>query len=307
MERPLSPASLALDRQERMYELFDMVRSGEIRLEQAFMKLGLGFAPAVNESAVAFATTSPEAFTDLFNACVDEQATQLDRTPKQRSASQELNSSGAARITVFSGAEPDDIHHEHFRNAPNDQKTSESSARRPSSNKVVPQASPQSEELAVETLSIKPTKVRRERRLSVDAERLFDPLIAEDSGDSSAATVTEDQPSGAAVAARRKERRRSTDGSIMAGVRRHAQYRRHPRPTHDPTHDPRRPRASPMRACTHALFPRVSAQLLPSADAPEPAGPSGQLDGPPDQPQVASRPRIPAQLFRCARDAMAFS
>ena len=306
MERPLSPASLALDRQERMYELFDMVRSGEIRLEQAFMKLGLGFAPAVNESAVAFATTSPEAFTDLFNACVDEQATQLDRTPKQRSASQELNSSGAARITVFSGAEPDDIHHEHFRNAPNDQKTSESSARRPSSNKVVPQARPQLEELAVETLSIKPTKVRRERRLSVDAERLFDPLIAEDSGHSSAATVTEGQPSGAAVAARRKERRRSTDGSIMAGVRRHAQYRRQTSaPKNPPT--PRRPRASPMRACTHALFARVPAQLLPSADAPEPTDPSGQLDGPPDQPQVASRPRSSAQLFRCARDAVTFS
>ena len=252
MERPLSPASLALDRQERMYELFDMVRSGEIRLEQAFMKLGLGFAPAVNESAVAFATTSPEAFTDLFNACVDEQATQLDRTPKQRSASQELNSSGAARITVFSGAEPDDIHHEHFRNAPNDQKTSESSARRPSSNKVIPQASPQSEELAVDTLSIKPTKVRRERRLSVDAERLFDPLIAEDSGDSSAATVTEDQPSGAAVAARRKERRRSTDGSIMAGVRRHAQYRRHPRP---PTTPPTTPAAHAPHPCAPAPTP----------------------------------------------------
>ena len=58
MERPLSPTSLALDRQERMYELFGMVRSGEIRLEQAFMKLGLGFAPAVNEDAIAFASGS---------------------------------------------------------------------------------------------------------------------------------------------------------------------------------------------------------------------------------------------------------
>ena len=282
MERPLSPASLALDRQERMYELFDMVRSGEIGLEQAFMKLGLGFAPAVNESAVAFATTSPEAFTDLFNACVDEQATQLDRTPKQRSASQELNSSGAARVTVFSGAEPDDIHHEHFRNAPNDQKTSESSARRPSSNKVVPQASPQLEELAVETLSIKPAKVRRERRLSVDAERLFDPLIAEDSGDSSAATVTEDQPSGAAVAARRKERRRSTDGSIMAGVRRHAQYRR---PIPAPLFHPRPP---PPTRLTHArLHPRpflprarAASAVCGCAGAGGPVGPVGRVAGP---------------------------
>lgn len=304
MERPLSPTSLALDRQERMYELFGMVRSGEIRLEQAFMKLGLGFAPAVNEDAIAFATTSPEAFTDLFNACVDEQATQLDRTPKQRSASQELNSSGAARITVFSGAEPDDIHHENFRNAPNDQKTSEPSPRRPSSNKVAPQANPQLEELAVETLSIKPSKVRRERRLSVDAERLIDPLIAEDSGHSSAATVKEDQLSDAAVATRRKERRRSVDGSIMAGVRRHAQYCRQ---ASAPPPAPRRPRASPTRACTHALFARVPAQLLPSEDAPEPTDPSGQLDGPTDQLEVASRPRSSAQLFRCARDAVTFS
>ena len=93
MERSLSPASLALDRQERMYDLYDMVRSGEIRLEQAFMKLGLGFAPAVNERAVAFAVTSSEAFTDLFNACVDEQATQLGRTPKQRSASHQAKKS----------------------------------------------------------------------------------------------------------------------------------------------------------------------------------------------------------------------
>ena len=206
------------------------------------MKLGLGFAPAVNERAVAFAVTSSEAFTDLFNACVDEQATQLGRTPKQRSASQELNSSGAAHVTVFSGAEPDDIHHDHFQNVPNNQKSDVVRPRRPSVNKLVPQANPQLDESAMEALSVKPVKVRRERRLSVDADRLrIDALIDDDSGRSLAATVFDDELGGAATAARRKERRRSTDGSIMAGAR--TQYAPHPRPPPAPL----RPRA--FRPC----------------------------------------------------------
>ena len=53
--------------------------------------------------ALSFAEASPAAFVDLFNACVDEQADQLDRTPMQRSARTEFNTSGAARVTVFSG------------------------------------------------------------------------------------------------------------------------------------------------------------------------------------------------------------
>ena len=277
MERSLSPASLALDRQERMYDLYDMVCSGEIRLEQAFMKLGLGFAPAVNERAVAFAVTSSEAFTDLFNACVDEQATQLGRTPMQRSASQELNLSGAAHVTVFSGAEPDDIHHEHFQNAPNNQKSDLVRPRRPSVNKLVPQANPQLDESAMEALSVKPVKVRRERRLSVDADRLcIDALIDDDSGRSLAATVFEDELGGAATAARRKERRRSTDGSIMAGVR--TQYAPHPRPstrTPPPTrlaHAPLYPR--PLRSHARAAF---AVRGCGGADGP--IGPVGRAAG----------------------------
>ena len=276
MERPLSPASLALDREERMYDLYDMVCSGEIRLEQAFMKLGLGFAPAVNERAVAFAVTSSEAFTDLFNACVDEQATQLGRTPMQRSASQELNLSGAAHVTVFSGAEPDDIHHDHFQNAPN-QKSDLARPRRLSANKLVPQANPQLDESAMEALSVKPVKVRRERRLSVDADRLcFDALIDDDSGRSLAATVFEDELGGAATAARRKERRRSTDGSIMAGVR--TQYAPHPRPstrTPPPTrlaHAPLYPR--PLRSHARAAF---AVRGCGGADGP--IGPVGRAAG----------------------------
>jgi len=271
MERSLSPVSLALDRQERMYELYDMVRSGEIRLEQAFMKLGLGFAPAVNETANTFAVTSSEAFTDLFNACVDEQASQLGRNPKQRSANQELNPSGAAHVTVFSGAEPDDIHHDHFQNAPNNQKSDLVTHRRPSSNKLVPQ--PQLDEPAMEALNIKPVKVRRERRLSVDADRLcIDALIDDDSGRSLAATVFDDELSGAATAARRKERRRSTDGSVMAGVRRAAPNTPpHPAPLHP--HPP-----PPPTRLVHAPLHRRP--LRPRARAAFAVRGCGGFDGP---------------------------
>ena len=52
MGRDLSPASLAIKRENEMYELYDNVCGGELRLEQAFLKLGLGFAPAVSEKAL---------------------------------------------------------------------------------------------------------------------------------------------------------------------------------------------------------------------------------------------------------------
>ena len=206
----MDPISATLDREEAMYELYDMVRCGDIRLEEAFLKLGLGFAPAVNEKALVFAVTSTMAFTDLFNACVDEQASQLDTMPKQRSANQELNPRGAAHITVFSGAEPDDIDHEHFKNASDNQNAALISPNRTPPSKASPQT--------VEGLSIEPIKekrVRRERRLSVDGDRLK-PHLCE-------LTATAfDEHSGATTTAGRKERRRSTDGSIMAGVRRRA-------------------------------------------------------------------------------------
>ena len=209
--RSASPTSLALDIEERMYELYDRFCRGEIRLEQAFLKLGLGYAPAMSEKALSFAVTSSEAFTDLFNACVDEQAAQFDATPMRRSDSKELNPRGAAHVTVFSGADPDDIHHDHFQNASDGQSMSfiNARSRRPSTDQVQ----------VIEGLSIDPSKdkkVRRERRLSVDADRLLctDALTE--------GAVTSNELGGATSATRGKELQCSTDRFILDGVRRPA-------------------------------------------------------------------------------------
>ena len=110
-------ASVANDRADAMFDLHAELRNGQISLSQAFRELGLGFDPAVSEEAAAFAVDSMDAFADLFNACVDMQESR-EETAVVTSGAGQLNSDGARKITMYAGAEPDDIDHAAFSGVP---------------------------------------------------------------------------------------------------------------------------------------------------------------------------------------------
>ena len=120
--------SVATSRTDTMHELHAELRRGQVTLPQAFRELGLGFDPTVSEEAAAFAVESIDAFADLFNACIDLQET-WEKTALSSNLSEErqglslsggrhLNLEGARKITMYAGAEPDNIDHAAFSGVP---------------------------------------------------------------------------------------------------------------------------------------------------------------------------------------------